>query len=42
MTTYTVTNLDDSGVGSLRQAIADAYANAGADTAVFTSGLFAA
>jgi len=34
-TTYTVTNTSDSGVGSLRQAILDANANAGADTVAF-------
>ncbi len=33
--TYTVTNTSDSGAGSLRQAILDANANAGADTIVF-------
>lgn len=32
---FTVTNLDDSGDGSLRQAILDANANPGADTIVF-------
>ena len=31
MTTFTVTNTNDSGVGSLRQAILDANANAGND-----------
>jgi predicted outer membrane repeat protein/parallel beta-helix repeat protein len=34
-TTYTVTNTADSGAGSLRQAIADANNNAGADIVVF-------
>ena len=33
--TYTVTNTNDSGPGSLRQAILDANANAGADTIAF-------
>jgi hypothetical protein len=33
--TYTVVNTDDAGVGSLRQAILDANANAGADTIAF-------
>ncbi len=33
--TYTVTNTADSGAGSLRQAILDANANAGADTIAF-------
>lgn len=33
--TYTVTSVADSGVGSLRQAILDANANAGADTIAF-------
>jgi parallel beta-helix repeat protein len=33
--TYTVTNTGDSGAGSLRQAILDANANAGADTIAF-------
>ena len=37
--TYTVVNLDDAGPGSLRQAITDANANAGADTIVFNAGL---
>ena len=34
-TTYTVTNTDDSGAGSLRQAILDANGNVGADTIAF-------
>ena len=34
--TYTVTSLADSGAGSLRQAIADANANPGADTIVLS------
>jgi len=34
-TTYTVTNTADSGAGSLRQAVADANNNAGADIIVF-------
>jgi hypothetical protein len=33
--TFTVTNTNDSGAGSLRQAIIDANANAGADTIAF-------
>src|SRR5690242_6560064 len=33
--TFTVTNTNDSGAGSLRQAILDANATAGADTIVF-------
>ncbi len=33
--TYTVTNTDDSGAGSLRQALTDANGNAGADTIEF-------
>lgn len=36
---YEVTNLDDAGAGSLRQAIADADADAAHDTIVFASGL---
>jgi plastocyanin len=35
-TTYYVTNSSDSGAGSLRQAITDANANAGADTIAFS------
>ena len=34
-TVYTVTNLNDGGAGSLRQAITDANANAGLDTITF-------
>ena len=34
--TYTVSNTDDSGAGSLRQAITDANANAGTDTIDFS------
>ena len=34
-TTFTVSNTNDSGAGSLRQAILDANANAGADTIAF-------
>ena len=37
--TFTVTNLNDSGAGSLRQAILDANAAAGDDTVQFQSGL---
>ncbi|QIL73929.1 IPTL-CTERM sorting domain-containing protein (plasmid) [Diaphorobacter sp. HDW4B] len=36
---YTVTNLNDAGPGSLRQALADANANSGADTIDFAAGL---
>lgn len=37
--TFNVTNLDDNGAGSLRQAIEDANAAAGADTITFQAGL---
>ena len=37
--TFTVSNLNDSGAGSLRQAVLDAEAAAGPDTVVFQSGL---
>jgi parallel beta-helix repeat protein len=37
--TFTVTNLDDAGAGSLRQAIEDANAAAGADVIDFQAGL---
>ncbi|HEX5701264.1 MAG TPA: hypothetical protein VFX77_11495, partial [Rubrobacter sp.] len=37
--TYTVTNINDSGPGSLRQAITDANSSTGADLIVFQSGL---
>lgn len=37
--TFTVTNLNDANAGSLRQAILDANAAAGADTIVFQAGL---
>ena len=37
--TFTVTNLNDSGAGSLRQAVMDANAAAGADTIIFASSL---
>ena len=38
LSTYTVTNANDSGAGSLRQAILDANAHAGADTIAFKIG----
>lgn len=38
LATYTVTNTNDNGAGSLRQAILDANANAGADTITFNIG----
>lgn len=38
-TTFTVTNLNDSGAGSLRDAIAQANASGGADTVQFQAGL---
>lgn len=37
--TYTVTNTNDSGVGSLRQAMLNANARVGADTIVFAAGV---
>jgi hypothetical protein len=37
-TTFVVTNTDDSGPGSLRQAILDANANAGSDLITFNIG----
>ena len=37
--TFTVTNLNDSGAGSLRQAVIDANAAAGADTIAFDAGV---
>ncbi len=39
MATFTVTNTNDSGAGSLRQAVSDANANSDADTIVFDSSL---
>ncbi|MEJ6484640.1 Ig-like domain-containing protein [Nostoc punctiforme UO1] len=38
--TYEVTNTNDSGAGSLRQAILNANANLGADTIIFTGSTF--
>ena len=38
LATYSVTNTNDSGAGSLRQAILDANTNAGADTITFAIG----
>ncbi|MEO8676541.1 MAG: hypothetical protein ABI569_13255, partial [Casimicrobiaceae bacterium] len=37
--TFTVTNLNDAGLGSLRQAVLDSNAMAGADTIVFQTGV---
>ncbi len=39
--TYNVTNNNDSGAGSLRQAVLDANKNQGMDTILFDSGLAA-
>ena len=39
LATFMVTNLDDAGTGSLREAIADANTQAGADEIVFQAGL---
>ena len=39
LSTFTVTNLNDGGAGSLRQAILNANGNSGADTIKFQSGL---
>ena len=39
LTTYTVHNPQDSGAGSLRQAVLDANAHAGTDTIAFADGL---
>src|SRR4051812_26877147 len=38
MSTYTVTNANDAGAGSLRQAILDANGHKGADTVAFAIG----
>ncbi|MGQ9866972.1 MAG: hypothetical protein ACUVSQ_11970 [Pseudanabaenaceae cyanobacterium] len=38
MATFTVSNTNDTGSGSLRQAILDANSTAGADTIVFSIG----
>ena len=38
LATYTVTNTDNSGSGSLRQAISDANTNGGTDSIVFNIG----
>src|SRR5262245_57151602 len=38
--TFTVSNTADSGMGSLRQAVADANGLAGSDTIIFDSGVF--
>src|SRR5712664_313609 len=37
--TFTVTNLNDGGAGSLRQAVLDANAHGGADQIAFATGL---
>jgi len=39
-TVFTVLNINDTGAGSLRQAVLDANANAGPDSIVFDSGVF--
>ena len=39
LSVFSVTNLSDSGAGSLRQAVANANSNAGADTITFASSL---
>ncbi len=38
-TTFTVTNANDAGIGSLRQAVIDANSSAGADNIIFDSSL---